>query len=175
MTRRHLALAAAILALGLTACSSDPEPEAPTTTPAAEPTHLYNDPVDRPTSPGDAAEGDSLVNAHADAAAEEGATAAGVATAQVWVQGSTMDQRDWNDALMATLTPLAQDAYQDRWWGYRIEATEITGEPVLSEATMTTAIVTVPTNDGDLVLTVTRTDETTPWLTAGIEPAQDPA
>ena len=72
---------------------------------------------------------------------------------------------------METLTPIAQDSYRDRWWGYRVAETELTGEPEIVAATMASATVAIPTNAGDLTLTVTRPTPTDQWLTSGIEPA----
>ncbi|MGO2605923.1 MAG: hypothetical protein ACTH8V_02325, partial [Brachybacterium tyrofermentans] len=110
----------------------------------------------------------------ADQDARDGATAAAIVTAKVWIQGSTMEQQEWNDSLMETLTPLAQDAYDGRWWGYRVTATEITGDAEIHNVTMSTATITIPTDGGDLSLTLTRTTPTSQWLTSGIETAEDP-
>lgn len=172
------AITAALLA-SATGCreDTDPAPTAETSTAQPSPSstapsptpELYRTP-DAPTATGtDPAQADSLENMPADADAAQGATDAGMATAEIWVQGTVMDQEQWNTALMDTIQPLSRQAYENRWWGYRVPATQITGEPILSEATMTTAVVTVPTDAGDLVMTVTRTDASSPWLTAGLE------
>lgn len=183
-TARSFALGVLALSLALTGCRENPE-AAPTTTSAPAPTttaaeatpstdpSLYRTP-DTPTTTAapdgeQQAENDSLENVPADAEASQGATDAAMATAEVWVQGTVMEQNQWNTALMDTIQPLSRPAYENQWWGYRVPSTQITGEPILSEATMTTAIVTVPTDAGDLVMTVTRTDASSPWLTAGLE------
>ena len=187
---------AAALLLALTACTGADPTADPTTQPAPSsdqpagdsPTWNYRTPTaqdhkDTKGNKGDqgdqgeegekgekADEGkaDSLLPEEADAAARKGATTAGMATVKVWVRGQEMDQRDWHDALMNTLTPVAQDAYQDRWWGYRIPATKITGKPQLVNATQSTGTVVVPTNAGDVTVTVTRPEPTSRWLTSSI-------
>lgn len=178
MTRRlPLLVATTALCLALTACggnkeqpepSTTPVPSATTATPSA--TGPYESAAtDSPTPvQDDDAEDDSLVNREADESAKQGAIDAAMATAEVWVQGKTMDQQQWNSALLATLSPIAQPAYDGRTWGYRVKATAITGDPAVTEATMTTATVTVPTDAGSLTLTVGRDDETAPWLTTAI-------
>lgn len=172
-TRRTLLLGGTVLALGgaLAACGGDPEPDPV----AAEPTPEwdYGTPSPDPDVGEDEAPNDSLLPEEADQDARDGATAAAIVTANVWVQGSTTEQQEWNDSLMETLTPLAQDAYDDRWWGYRITATEITGDPEVQNVTMSTATITIPTDGGDLTLTLTRTTPTSQWLTSGIDTADD--
>lgn len=172
-SRRVLILSSALLVLAAGCSTPDPEPTtpAPTSTQATpeEPAWTYSTPS--PTSDGpDDIPDDSLIDEEADQDAREGAAAAATMTAQIWVQGSTLEQRDWNDQLMETLTPIAQDSYRDRWWGYRVAETEITGEAELVAASMVSATVTIPTNTGDLTLTVTRPTPTDSWLTSGIEP-----
>lgn len=168
--------AVAALCVAVTACGGKeaPEPSAsPTTTVTATPTGAYEPPVtDEPTDD-DAAGDDSLVNREADDSARQGATDAAMATARIWVQGKTMDQQQWNAALLETLSPIARPAYDGVTWGYRIEQTAITGDPMVSEATMTTATVTVPTDGGDLTITVARDDETAPWMTTAITSGDD--
>ena len=179
MTRLPRAIAIAALTLTLAACGGgddrddDATPSA-TPTPAVtseEPTGPYLEPSDGGGGDEDAPAGDdSIVNAEADDEARQGATDAALATTEVWVQGTTMEQQEWNDALLETIAPISRTAYDSKWWGYRVDSTEITGDPELSNATMTTATVTVPTDAGDLTLTVTRADESADWLTTGLEP-----
>lgn len=178
MTRHRLTLTCAAALLTVTAGCSAPAPDEqsptatpePTATEAPQPAWDYSTPT--PSSEeSDEAQADSLIDEEADQDARAGAAAAAMVTAEVWVQGATLDQLDWNEQLMETLTPIAQDSYRDRWWGYRIVATEITGEPELTAATMASATVIVPTNAGELTLTVTRTTPADQWLTSGIQPA----
>ena len=179
MTRLPRAIAIAALTLTLAACGGgddrddDATPSA-TPTPAVtseEPTGPYLEPSDGGGGDEDAPAGDdSIVNAEADDEARQGATDAALATTEVWVQGTTREQQEWNDALLETIAPISRTAYDSKWWGYRVDSTEITGDPELSNATMTTATVTVPTDAGDLTLTVTRADESADWLTTGLEP-----
>lgn len=173
MTRKTILLTAiAATALTLTACVGQDAEPSPSTTTMATPTGPYVLPSDTATAePGDV-EDDSLVNAEPDDNAKRGAQDAAIATATVWVQGKTLDQQAWNEQLLATIAPIAQPAYDTKTWGYRITQTAITGDPTLVDATMTTATVTVPTDDGDLTLTVARDDETSPWLTTSITTAQ---
>ena len=151
MSRAHrVSLATLALALALTACGGgrrrgDHEPS-PTVT--AAPTGPYLAPSDGDESDEEAPAGDdSLENAAADRgqAAEEGAAGAALATAEVWVQGKELDQQEWSTQLLDTIAPVSHPAYEGRFWGYRIEATVITGDPEATSATMTTATVTVPT------------------------------
>lgn len=173
MTRRTLPMAALALALALTACGGGGEettPTEPSPTVTASPTGPYLAPSDDDESDEEAPAGDdSLENAAADQAAEDGAAAAALATADVWVQGKELDQQEWNTQLLDTIAPVSHPAYESRFWGYRIEATAVTGDPEVTTATMTTATVVVPTDAGDLTLTVTRADETSEWLTTAIE------
>lgn len=174
MNRRRLLVLSSV-ALALAAGCSTPDPEPTTPAPPSieatpdEPDWTYSTPSPTNDAP-DEVPDDSLIDEEADQDAREGAAAAATMTAQIWVQGSTLEQRDWNDQLMATLTPIAQDSYSDRWWGYRVAETEITGDAELVAATMASATVTIPTNTGDLTLTVTRPTPTDSWLTSGIEP-----
>lgn len=177
MTRRPvLALPAVAAALCLTvaACGGGhhkaaPPPSTPAAT-TASPSGPYEPKPTTSPSPSSrgGAEDDSLVNRAADQAAKDGASRAALATAKVWVQGKSLDQSKWNAALMQTLSPVARPAYDGRFWGYRIKATKVTGTPALTDATMTTATVAVPTNTGTLTMTVTRADESSPWLTTSI-------
>lgn len=173
MNRRTLPLAALALTLALAACGGGDEqkktPE-PSPTVTASPTGPYLAPSDGDESDEEAPAGDdSLENAEADQEAEEGAAAAALATAEVWVQGKELEQDEWSTQLLDTIAPVSHPAYENRFWGYRIEATAVTGDPEVTTATMTTATVTVPTDAGDLTLTVTRADETSEWLTTAIE------
>ena len=173
-TRHLLAGVAVTLTITVGCTSPSPEPTPTPTTTAAEPTAEELDweyTTPSPTSEGpDEVPDDSLIDEPADDDARAGAAAAATVTAEVWVQGSTLEQREWTDRLMETLTPIAQESYRDRWWGYRIPATEITGDAEVITATMASATVTVPTNAGTLTLTVTRPTPTDSWLTSGIEP-----
>lgn len=176
MSRRMVPLAAFALTLALAACgggqNKEEETPSPTATPA--PTGPYLEPSEGDESDEKAPAGDdSLMNAEADEEAEKGATAAALATAEVWVQGKEMDQQEWNQELLDTIAPMSHAAYDGRMWGYRVEATTITGDPEVTGATMTTATVLVPTDAGDLTLTATRSDEEGEWLTTAIETSSD--
>lgn len=136
-----------------------------------EEAELYVTPSEQGEDEGqDAGHDDSLENAPADQEAKDEAAAAALATAEVWVQGKTLDQGEWNDQLLHTLAPVAQPAYDGRVWGYRVEATAVTGEPSVERATMTTAVVRIPTDAGSLTLTVTRSGESSSWATTAISP-----
>lgn len=178
MTRRaQLAAAVVILGLSLTACGGEREPEpTATSTPAPSVSGPYKAPEPAP-APSDGtepapAEADSLENLPADEDAKAGATEAAMATATVWVQGQTLPQPEWNQQLLDTIAPLSRSAYDGRTWGYQVTQTTIVGDPVISDATMTTATVTVPTDDGELTLTVVRADEASPWLTSALTTQQ---
>lgn len=175
MKRTVVSLAAVALTLTLAACGGgQDEREEPSPTVTAAPTGPYLEPSDGDESDEEAPAGDdSLINAEADETAKEGATAAALATAEVWVQGKEMEQQAWNQALLDTLAPMSHPAYDGKMWGYRVEATSITGDPEVSNATMTTATVLVSTDAGDLTLTVTRSNEEAEWLTTAIETSSD--
>lgn len=182
LPRRGL-LAAALTLPVVAACTREPDPKPssptppPATDPDAAPDAAPSDGHDEweyttPTpdvKDGDEAQADSLMNPEATDEDEAGAIAAALTTAEIWVQGSTLDQEEWNSALMETMTELAQNAYDGRWWGYRIAATEITGDPTTVFVTASSATIRVPTNDGDLTITVVRESPDSPWLTSGLE------
>lgn len=183
MSRRGLAILlaiAAIIGLALFTGRDNGERDPGATsreTPAAEvssaaPTkdpELYATPSEQEEEVGqEVGHDDSLENAPADQEAEDGASDAALATAKIWVQGKTLDQGDWNDQLIDTLAPVAQPAYDGRTWGYRVEATAVTGQPAIEQATMTTATVRIPTDAGPLTLTVTRSSGDSSWATTAI-------
>ncbi|WP_281872625.1 hypothetical protein [Brachybacterium paraconglomeratum] len=178
MTPRRHPLACVAMAIVLLAGCTGPGPEQQTSPPAPTasestdpaPDWTYTTPTPEPEE-SDAAQADSLIDEEADQDARDGAAAAATVTAEIWVQGSALEQREWQERLMETLTPIAQDSYRDRWWGYRVAETELTGEPEIVTATMVSATVTIPTNAGDLTLTLTRPTPTDQWLTSGIQPA----
>lgn len=181
MTHLSRPLLTLALALALTACSNGQDDDSMAknrgavvrTPPAASTSGPYLVPEEVTADDEAPAGDDSLINAAADPEAEEQAAEAALATAQVWVQGDTLDQQEWNSQLLDTIAPIAHSAYDDRTWGYQVEASAITGRAATSEATMTTATVTVPTDAGPLVMTVTRPDEQSPWLTTAIQPTND--
>lgn len=141
---------------------------APSEAPTEEP-ELYVTPSDQEEEAGqEEGHDDSLENAPADQRAKDEAAAAALATAEVWVQGKTLEQAEWNEQLLHTLAPVAQPAYDGRVWGYRVEATAVTGEPAVEKATMTTATVVIPTDAGPLTLTVTRSVEQGAWATTAV-------
>lgn len=136
--------------------------------PPEEP-ELYVTPSDQEEEVGqEEGHDDSLENAPADQRAKDDAAAAALATAEIWVQGKTLEQAAWNEQLLHTLAPVAQPAYDGRVWGYRVEATAVKGEPAVEQATMTTATVVIPTDAGPLTMTVTRSDEQGSWATTAI-------
>lgn len=183
MSRRGLAVVLSMVAIiglvlfaghdtseqGVGATSSENSAAA---TPSAVPTkdpELYFTPSDQGEEVGqEAGHDDSLENAPADQEAKEGAAAAALATAEIWVQGKTLDQGEWNEQLLGTLAPVAQPAYDGRTWGYRVEATAVIGEPSIEKATMTTATVQISTDAGPLTLTVTRSGANSSWATTAI-------
>ena len=176
LPRRSL-LVATVLATPLAAsCTTQPEPEpSPTpeaiTTPApsdGEEWELVTPTPDR--QEGDEAEADSLMNPEATDQDKKDAAAAALATAEIWIQGSTLDQNQWNQALMDTMTELAQSAYDGGWWGYRFTASDITEVPEILTATASSATTRIHTNDGTLTITVVRETPNSPWLTSGLEP-----
>ncbi|MEE1652136.1 hypothetical protein V1260_15245 [Brachybacterium sp. J144] len=145
-----------------------PAAAASSATPTKEP-ELYATPSDQGEEAGqEAGHDDSLENAAADQKAKDGAAAAALATAEIWVQGKTLDQGEWNEQLLDTMAPVAHPAYDGRTWGYRVEATAVTGEPSIAQATMTTATVQIPTDAGSLTLTVTRSSGDSSWATTAI-------
>lgn len=166
-TRRTLLALAALTAAG---CTRPPEP-APEPQPAsAEPTSaepsefgsVQTKPDEYETSD-PAAPGGPVPE---DASPEDEAAAIDAAslTMGVWVQGSTLEEREWRDKLNATLTPSGQDS-TSTVWGYRIRDTEITGAPEILRANAGSAVMRVTTDYTSYEVTVVKTT-TGQWLTS---------
>lgn len=162
ITRRTLLLASSF-AIVLAGCSNDtPEPE-PTSRSAA-PTEVG----DIPVKPDDSTAEDpgGPVPADADSADESAAQAAAAATMDIWVQGSTLEERQWREQLNATLTPTGQEA-TSTIWGYRIRDTEVTADPETVRANAASAVLRVTTNYTTYEVTVVQTSDGT-WLTSNL-------
>jgi hypothetical protein len=163
--RRTLLLLVALAAAG---CTSTPEParETTTTQPAsAKPTEFGTvrtkpDEYDNsdPAAPGGPVPDDATTDD------ETAAAEAALLTMGIWVQGSTLEEREWRDKLNATLTPSGQDSASTTW-GYRIRDTEITGDPEIIRANAGSAVVRITTNYTSYEVTVVKTD-TGEWLTS---------
>lgn len=167
-TRRTLLVLAALTAAG---CTRPPEPP-PTSTeppsaepPSAEPTEFgsVRTKPDEYDNSDPAAPGGPVPE---DASPEDEAAAIDAAslTMGVWVQGSTLEEREWRDKLNATLTPSGQDS-TSTVWGYRIRDTEITGDPEIIRANAGSAVVRVTTDYTSYEVTVVKTT-TGQWLTS---------
>lgn len=162
ISRRALLLVASFpfLAAG---CSNDP-PEDEPDSPSAVPTEVGNIPV----KPDDSTAGDpnGPVPADAELADESAAQAAAVATMEIWVQGSTLEERQWREQLDATLTPTGQESTATIW-GYRVRDTEVTANPEIVRANAASAVVRVTTNYTSYEVTVVKTSDGT-WLTSNL-------
>lgn len=94
------------------------------------------------------------------------ATNAATATMEIWVQGSTLEERQWREQLDATLTTTGQEA-TSTIWGYRIRDTEVTGAPEIVRANAASAVLRVTTNYTSYEVTVVKTNDG-PWLTSNL-------
>lgn len=169
---RTLTIATAVLALA--ACTGHTSPDEATPTPTGPYTSPSPSDDPAPAAGDDSDKADSLTNADADKDAKTGARDAALATAKVWVNGTdSKDTAAWRKKLLATLAPLAHAAYENTS-PKDVTAHEITGDPTLSNTTMTTATVTIPTDDRPLVVTVTRTDQDADWKTTAIAASNAP-
>lgn len=163
-SRRTFMLAVAVLAT--TNCTGAPstEPSAPEPRPAPPPTEVGSVPIEpEPTDvedPGGPVPGEATDE---DVAA---ATNAATATMEVWVQGSTLEERQWREQLDATLTTTGKEATSTTW-GYRIRDTEVTGDPEIVRANAASAVLRVTTNYTSYEVTVVQTSEGT-WLTSNL-------
>lgn len=92
---------------------------------------------------------------------------------QAW-SASTRSQREWTHGIQAFVTPaLAAGLAQTD--PARVPATKVTGEARLITASATLASVTVPTDGGPIVVTMTRGDlETSPWQVSDVAPGGQP-
>lgn len=160
-----LALAAGTGAVA-TGCASQDDPPAATPTKTKKaPSDLDGRAIDpEPDNPSQ--EGGPVPSAATDED-EQDAIDAARATMDVWVQGSTLTQMEWQDALQDTLTPAAQDAYANRF-GYKVPDTKVTEDPAVIRASVGSAVLRVTTDATTYEVTVIKTDDT--WKTSGISP-----
>lgn len=168
-TRRALLLLAA---LGIAGCTTTPEPEPAPAPPTPEPTSAqptefggvrtkpdeYDN--DDPEAPGGPVPDDATSED------EAAAIDAALLTMGIWVQGSTLDEREWRDQLDATLTATGQESTSTTW-GYRIRDTEITSDPEIIRANAGSAVVRVTTDYTSYEVTVVKTDSGD-WLTSNL-------
>lgn len=161
LSRRSAMLALATGAgVLITGCAG--EDPAPT---KATPTELEGRPIE--PEPDDPNQEGGPVPASASEEDEQAAIAAARATMDVWVQGSTLDQMDWQEQLQATLAPPAQQAYATRY-GYKVPDTEVTEEPTILRASVGSAVVRMTTDASTYEVTVVKTGEE--WKTSAVTP-----
>lgn len=164
ITRRTacITLAAAAGAL-LTGCTAGEDPQSTPTT--ASPTELEGERIE--PDPTDKTEDGGPVPDAANAEDEEEAIAAARATMDVWVQGSTLTQMEWQEQLAATLTPPAQSTYANRR-GYKIKDASITGNPSITRSNATSAVVVISTDVATYEVTVAKAQGE--WKTSAVTP-----
>lgn len=162
ISRRTLLLGSgfAVALAGCTNAAPEPEP----TSRSAVPTKVDNIPVKPDDSTADDPGGP--VPEDADSSDESAAVAAATATMEIWVQGSSLEERQWRDQLNATLTTTGQEATSTTW-GYRIRDTEVIGDPEIVRANAASAVLQVTTNYTSYEVTVVKTNEGT-WLTSNL-------
>lgn len=156
----------ALAAIPLASCTGEPEPEATSKGPSdtARPTKVGNVPVKPdPTGAEDRA---GPVPDEATAEDRAAAVEAATTTMTIWVQGSTLEEREWRERLNATLTPSGQAAASTTW-GYRVPGTKLTGEPEVIRANAGSAVIHMTTDYTTYELTVVKTADDT-WLTSNI-------
>lgn len=93
---------------------------------------------------------------------------AALATMNVWIQGSTLEEQDWRAQINATMTQGGQ-ASLATVWGYRVPDTAIAGEPTIQREDLGTIVVRVPTDYTSYDVTVVSDQDR--WLTAEIRTA----
>lgn len=162
MISRRCALIALTVGAGalITGCAGE-DPEAT----RATPTELEGRPIE--PEPEDPSQEGGPVPASAREDDEEAAIAAARATMDVWVQGSTLEQRAWQDELQATLAPSAQQAYEGRF-GYKIPDTTVAEDPTIIRASVGSAVIRVTTDASTYEVTVVNTGDE--WKTSAITP-----
>lgn len=163
MIRRRALFLACSVTIVLAACSNDSPDPAPTT-PSEAPTQVGNVPV-KPDDPA-ADDPGGPVPEDANAADERAAEGAATATMEIWVQGSTLEEPEWREQLNATLTATGQDATSTTW-GYRIQDTDVVGEPEIVRANAGSAVLRVATDYTTYYVTVVKSDDGT-WLTSNL-------
>lgn len=161
VNRRAAMLALAVGAGALiTGCAGeDSAPNDPS------PTEVEGRPIE--PEPEDPTQEGGPVPASASEEDEEAAIAAAQATMDVWVQGSTLEQMDWQEQLQATLAPPAQQAYANRF-GYKVPDTEVTEDPAIIRASVGSAVVRVTTDASTYEVTVVKTGDE--WKTSAVMP-----
>lgn len=161
LVSRRAALLALTVGAGalITGCAGDPEPT------QTAPTELEGRPIE--PEPEDPTQEGGPVPASASEDDEQAAIAAARATMDVWVQGSTLDQMAWQEALQATLTPPAQMAYANRF-GYKVPDTEVTEDPAIIRASVGSAVLRVTTDVATYEVTVVKTGAE--WKTSAVTP-----
>ncbi|GAB4097693.1 hypothetical protein GCM10028787_31680 [Brachybacterium horti] len=160
--RALLLLAPAITLASCTDGSTQPDPASSSTTPTPpSPTALDGVPIQS-----DGGGEDEPMPTTANEDTEDAAREAALATMQIWVQGSSLDEQSWRKKLNATLTPNGQDVAQRRW-GYTIKDREVVGNPTIIRANAATAVLHVTTDYTTYEVTVVRTDDGT-WKTSNL-------
>jgi hypothetical protein len=105
------------------------------------------------------------------APANESVTRVALGFAQAW-SSSTRSQQQWTEGIKPFVSPaLAAGLAQTD--PARVPATKVNGEPVLVTASPTSAQVTVPTDGGSIVVTLSRASST-PWQVSDVGPADQP-
>ena len=163
-------------ALLLASCSTSQAPQSAPETPDQQPKLVIEAPSSPtptvldgiPVTSSSETDGEPVPQEAGDTDRREAVSAA-MRSAEILVQGSTMEQVPWRNALDATFV----DPYVQNFstWGYKVPAHKITGEPVIQRANAATAVIAVPTDAGPLTITVVRMDAKT-WLTSAIVTAQ---
>ena len=151
-----------VLAIGagalITGCAGEDPAPAKTT-----PTELEGRPIE--PEPEDPAQEGGPVPASASEEDEKAAIGAARATMDVWVQGSTLPQMEWQEQLQDTLAPPAQQAYATRQ-GHKVQDTAVTEEPTVVRASVGSAVVRVSTNASTYEVTVVKTGDE--WKTSAV-------
>lgn len=150
---RSAFLGLAIIVVGTACTTANPQPTAP---PSSDPDEVAD--PDTPT-------GGPIIPAEASDADRQAAVKAALATMNVWIQGSTLDEPTWRGEINATLTQGGQRSLETVW-GYRVPDTALNGDPVIQREDLGTIVVRVPTDYTSYDLTVV--SEQDQWLTAEI-------
>lgn len=176
--RLHRAIPLALAAVALAGCTgpSDDQQPAPTTPPATSSEGSAAPEGDGGQTSWDVAPQDGDPVAAGDegpAAAQPGdaEAASAAASGAVTAYFTTEPAEAWWPTFSTHLTPPAQEVWQDTD-PRRVPTGTVEGAPVVTDATASTAEVSVPSSIGEFQVTLVRETPEGPWLVSYLEPPE---